>query len=73
MVANQIAVQRSKATGRKFSMIVDYNLHAKHSTLCKWVHNFWSMIRYLTNEHGKLKYPKLYALVQAILFLMARC
>ena len=27
-MAHQIAVQRGKATGRKFLMIADYNLHA---------------------------------------------
>ena len=41
----------------------------KHSTLCKRVENFWSKIGSLTDEHGNLKYAKLYALVQAILSL----
>ena len=27
----------------------------KHSTLCKWVDNFWSKIGSLTDEHGNLK------------------
>ena len=40
----------------------------KHSTLCQLVDNFWSKIGSLADEHGNLKYPKLYALVQAILF-----
>ena len=67
--AHQIAVQCSKATLSKFPMIVDYNLDCKNSTLCKRVDNFWSKIGSLTDEHGNLKYPKLYALVQAILSL----
>ena len=41
----------------------------KHSTLCKRVDNFWSKIGSLANEHGNLKYPKLYALVHARLSL----
>ena len=39
----------------------------KHSTLCKRVDNFWSKLGSLTDEHGNLKYPKLYAVVQVIL------
>ena len=41
----------------------------KDSTLCKQSDNFWSKIDSLTDELGILKYPKLYALIQARLFL----
>ena len=41
----------------------------KQSTLCKRVDSFWSKIGSLTDKHGNLKYPKLYALVHAILSL----
>ena len=36
------------------------------------VDNFWSKIGSLAGEHGNLKYPLLYALVQAILSLSHR-
>ena len=41
----------------------------KHSTFSKRDDNFWSKIGSLTDELGNLEYPKLYALVQAILSL----
>ena len=49
----------------------DYGLQpaCKHFMLCKRVDNFWFKIRSLTDKHGNRKYPKLYALVQAILSL----
>ena len=64
VVAHQIAVQHGKATGRKLSMIVDYNLHASIVHYYKRVDNFWSKIGFLTDENGNLKYPQLYALSQ---------
>ena len=42
----------------------------KQYTLCKRVDNFWSKIGSLTNEHGNLNYPQLYALVLVILSLI---
>ena len=66
-MAHQIAVQSGKATGRKFSMIVDYSLHASIPhyvnglTISGPKLDLWSM--------GMIIQPKLYALFQAILSL----
>ena len=74
-MAHQIAVQCRKATGRKFSMIADYNLYASIPHYASGLtisgpkldsENLLVDI-HLTDDHGNLKYPKLYALVQAIL------
>ena len=65
-MAHQIAVQRCKVTDCKFSMIVDYNLLA---IIPHYASGLTISGPKFSDEYGNLKYPKLYALVQAILFL----